>query len=141
MFDYTTKTYTGENVSTEIFDLDLAFGIHPLSKDIRKKSGIEAIKQSIKVLCLLNHYEKPMHPAIGGDILKNLFEPFEGGLTKDIMAENIKKMIELYEPRASNIQIKINLYQDDNAIVITVWFIPEQEINSVSVDIFLRVLR
>ena len=141
MFDYTERTYTGENVSTEIFDLDLSFAIHPLSKDIRKKSGIEAIKQSIRVLCLLNHYEKFFHPDIGTDIYKSLFEPIHDVTTRNLMAKNIKDMIKLYEPRATNINVQIQAIEDENALNITVWFTPEQEINQVSVSLFLHILR
>ena len=141
MYDFVERIYTGENVSTEIFDLDLAFSPHPISHDIRKKSGIEAIKQSVRVLCILNHYEKPFHPQIGSDILKSMFEPIHDMTTRNIMAKDIKKMIELYEPRATNINVQINAIEDENALSITVFFTPEQEIRQVSVDIFLRILR
>ncbi len=141
MYDYTQGTYTGENVVRPLTDLDFSFGIHPLSKDLRKKTNVEAIKQSIKCLVLLNHYEKPFHPDLGCDIYKSLFEMFEGNFTKTMMEGYIKKMIELYEPRASLKKIDIDVKEDQNYVGITIWFTPESETDVVSVDIFLRILR
>ena len=83
MYDYTENYYKDEkNIAREIKDLDYVFGLHPISKDIRKKTNVEALKQSIKTLVLLNHYEKPFHPDIGCDVYKSLFEPFEGRFTE-----------------------------------------------------------
>lgn len=141
MYDYTYNTYKEENVSKTITDLDIVFGIHPLSKDIRKKTNIEAIKQSIKTLILLNHYEKPFHPDIGCDIYKSMFEMFEGNFTRTMMEGYIKKMINNYEPRAALEKIDINVDEDNNSLGITIWFTPESETEVVSVDIFLRILR
>lgn len=141
MYDWTEKTYTEDNVSRRITDLDIAFGIHPLSKDLRKKNDIEAIKQSIKTLVLLNHYEKPFHPDIGCDIYKSMFEMFEGSFTKQMMENHIKKVVSTYEPRAQLQKIEIDVQEDNNFIGITIWFIPKSEVDVYSVDIFLRILR
>ena len=40
-------------------DLDLTFDINPLTGDISKKVGVDAIKQSLKNLILYNIFEKP----------------------------------------------------------------------------------
>lgn len=141
MYDYTQNSYVGDKVAKEIKDLDYAFGIHPISGDIRKKNDVLAIKQSLKTLVLLNHYEKPFHPSIGCDIYKSLFEPFEGEFTKNIMRDNITSVTKNYEPRADVQNIDINIDEDNNSIGITIYFIPVGEIDTVSVDIFLRILR
>lgn len=142
MYDYNENYYQNkDNVSREIFDLDLSFGMHPISGDIRKKTGVHAIKQSIRTLILLNHYEKPLHPDIGCDIYKSLFEPFEGEFTTTLMEDHIKYVINNYEPRADLKKIDIEVKEDQNFLGITIWFTPIGEINSVSVDIFLRITR
>ncbi|SVD01461.1 uncharacterized protein METZ01_LOCUS354315, partial [marine metagenome] len=43
-------------------DLDLNFGINPATKDIRKKSGENALKQSIKNLLMTNRGERLFEP-------------------------------------------------------------------------------
>jgi len=142
MYDYTQNYYKNkDNTSREITDLDYVFGIHPVSKDIRKKNDIQAIKQSIRTLVLLNHYEKPFHPDIGCDVYKSLFEPFEGKFTENMMKRHIHNVIDNYEPRATLKKIEINTKEDENFLGITIWFVPVGEIDVISVDIFLKIVR
>lgn len=142
MYDYNENYYNNEdNLSREIKDLDFVFGLHPLSKDIRKKTNIDAIKQSIKALVLMNHYDKPFHPDIGCDVYKSLFEPFEGDFTEELMSKYIHNVIDNYEPRANIDKLDFDIQEDNNFFGITIWFTPVGEVTSVSVDIFLRILR
>lgn len=142
MYDYHENYYNDEdNLSRPIKELDFVFGLHPLSKDIRKKTNIDAIKQSIKALVLMNHYEKPFHPDIGCDVFKSLFEPFEGAFTETMMRTYINHVIDAYEPRADIDRIVFDTREDSNFFGITIWFTPTGEVQSVSVDIFLRILR
>ena len=142
MYDYTENYYTNQNnTSRPITDLDLVFGLHPISKDIRKKNNVEAIKQSIKVLVLLNHYEKPFHPDLGCDIQKSMFELFEGKFTEEMMKSHILYTLESYEPRAEINEVIVDVKEDNNFLGITVIFTPVNEVESFSVDIFLRILR
>lgn len=142
MYNFQENYYkNNDNVSREIIDVDFVFGLHPISKDIRKKKNVEAIKQSIKTLVLLNHYEKPFHPDIGCDIYKSMFEPFEGELTKNLMERYIHNVIDNYEPRAELKNIEIDVNEDDNSLGITIWFTPTGDVTPVSVDIFLRIMR
>jgi len=142
MYDYTENYYKDEkNIAREIKDLDYVFGLHPISKDIRKKTNVESLKQSIKTLVLLNHYEKPFHPDIGCDVYKSLFEPFEGRFTEDMIKKHIHNVVDNYEPRVKLEKIEITVKEDQNFFGITIWFTPIDSITPVSVDIFLRILR
>ena len=142
MHDWTENYYNNEdNTARVVSDLDYAFGIHPLSKDLRKKQNVEAIKQSIRTLVLLNHYEKPFHPDIGCDILKSMFEPFEEEFTDDMMRRHIHNVVDNYEPRAKLEKIETSVEEDQNSLGITIWFTPINETQLTKVDIFLRILR
>ncbi|RLA57801.1 MAG: hypothetical protein DRQ78_13000 [Epsilonproteobacteria bacterium] len=142
MHDWTENYYKNDdNLSRNIKDLDYVFGIHPISKDIRKKTDVQAIKQSIRTLVLLNHYEKPFHPDIGCDVLKSMFEPFEGKFTEDMMERHIRNVVDNYEPRAVIEKLAFDVQEDRNFFGITIWFTPVGEIEPASVDIFLRILR
>jgi phage baseplate assembly protein W len=142
MYDWTENYYNDDkNVSRQINDLDYVFGLHPISRDIRKKTNIEALKQSIRTLVLINHYEKPFHPDIGCDVYKSLFEPFEGEFTENMMKKHIHNVIDNYEPRVTLDKIDITVKEDENFFGITIWFTPVDEVTPASVDIFLRILR
>ena len=142
MYDWTENYYQNDkNVARPITDLDLAMGTHPLSKDIRRKRNIEAIKQSVKTLVLLNHYEKPFHPDIGCDIHKSLFELFEGTFSTEMVKGFIHNVIDNYEPRADIQDIQVIAREDQHEFTITVYFIPVGETETVSVDIFLKIQR
>jgi phage baseplate assembly protein W len=142
MYEWTENYFTTENqLSRKIKDLDYIFQSHPISRDITKKHDVEAIKQSIKTLVLLNHYEKPFHPDIGCDIYKSLFEPFEGKFTSNMITNNIYKIIEDYEPRADLKDVKIYMDKDNHTFNISIYFIPIGSINTEIVDIFLKILR
>ena len=46
-------------------DLDLDFMINPVTGDINKKKGTDAIKRSIRNLIFTNYYERPFKSKIG----------------------------------------------------------------------------
>jgi len=142
MYDYTENYYEIEdNVSRPMKDLDYIFGLHPISNDIRKKNDVQSIKQSVKTLVLLNHYEKPFHPDIGCDVYKSMFEPFEDSFTTSLMEGYIKNVINNYEPRVVLDKIDIDVQEENNFLGITIWFTPVGEVDSVSVEIFLNIIR
>ena len=125
----------------EWVDIDLAFGFNPITRDVSKKVGVEAIKQSIKLLVMLNHYEKPYHPIIGSDILKSLFENITFPETQVVMRESIESVLLRHEPRAEINVIEFMLYPDDNAVSVNIWFTPLNSTEPVSVSVFLDRVR
>ncbi len=54
-------------------DLDLDFVAHPITKDIVRKTNVEAVKRAVKNLILTNKYDKPFHPEIDGGVTRHLF--------------------------------------------------------------------
>ena len=54
-------------------DLDLDFTKHPVTKDIVRKTNVEAVKRSVRNLILTNRYERPFHPEIDGGVTRHLF--------------------------------------------------------------------
>ena len=62
--------------STRTFsDLDLNFGMHPVTRDVVLKYDDQAIKAAVKNLVLTQNYERPFHSEIGSQIRGLLFEP------------------------------------------------------------------
>lgn len=131
MSSITTRTYK---------DLDLDFTPHPIKKDVNKKIGVNAIVQSLKDLILLNHYEKPFHPEIGSNVRKMLFEPLDP-ITANILAQEIRLIINNFEPRVRLEQVYVNENYDGNGFDVTLEFFMVNVPNPISVSFFLERLR
>lgn len=102
-------------------DINLAFGIHPVTSDINKKTDEEAVKASIKHLILTRNYERPFHPEIGCQIHGLLFENFTPTI-KQVLKKTILDVIEKFEPRARVLDVIIHDNTDRNDITIDVIF-------------------
>lgn len=121
-------------------DLDLDFTPHPIKKDVNKKTGTNAIVQSLKNLILLNHYEKPFHPEIGSNVRKMLFEPLDP-VTANILAQEIKNVVNNFEPRVKLEQVFVKENYDGNGFDVTLEFFMVNVPNPISVSFFLERLR
>jgi phage baseplate assembly protein W len=86
-----TRTYS---------DIALSFTPNPITGDLTKVTGVNSVVQSIVSLVSTNHYERPFHPEIGGNIRKLLFE-LADGVTANLIAEEIKDVLNNFEPRAT----------------------------------------
>ena len=62
--------------ATRIYkDLDLDFGRNVVTNDVNKLTDVEAVKRSVRNLINTNHFERPFHPELGGNVRALLFEP------------------------------------------------------------------
>jgi len=102
-------------------DLNLNFSPHPNTKDITKKTDIEAVKQSVKNLVLTRHYERPFHPEIGSNVTDILFEPMTP-LTANLLTKQISEVINNFEPRARLVSVNANPRIDRNEYEVTINF-------------------
>jgi phage baseplate assembly protein W len=72
-------------------DLDLDFKINPITGDINKKKGTDAVKRALRNLIFTSFYERPDNP-------KLLFDNVDI-ITASLIEDAIKKLINTYEPR------------------------------------------
>ena len=79
-------------------DLDLDFQINPITGDINKKTGADAIKRSIRNLVFTNFYERPFKSNIGSNIPNLLFDNVDI-ITASQIEDALTKLINSYEPR------------------------------------------
>ena len=88
------------NISREpdYTDLDLDFMINPITGDINKKTGADAIKRSIRNLVFTNFYERPFKSNIGSNIPNLLFDNVDI-ITASQIEDALTKLINSYEPR------------------------------------------
>jgi phage baseplate assembly protein W len=90
-------------------DLDLDFQINPITGDINKKKGNDAVKRSIRNLIFTNFYERLFNSSLGSDVPNLLFDNVDI-VTASMLEDAIGRLINIYEPR---VQItSLNVYAD-----------------------------
>ena len=102
-------------------DLNLNFGIHPVTKQINTLTDAAAVKRSVRNLVQYGFYEKPFHPEIGSGVRDLLFEnmtPF----VANTLARKIEDTINNFEPRALLAGVEVFPDFDQNAYSVTVEF-------------------
>jgi phage baseplate assembly protein W len=119
----TSDAVTSINVAkkNKYADLNLAFLKHPIFADVTPLQDIDAVKQSVKNLVLINFLEKPFHPEIGGNVTRLLFEPADS-FTAIAMRDEIQRVLDEYEPRINALNIEILDDSDRNSYRVTIGF-------------------
>lgn len=107
-----TRTFT---------DIDLSFEKHPVTNDIFIKQDESAIKNAIKNLVLTHHYERPFHSEIGSSVTKLMFENATPGIVA-VLNQEIRNVIENFEPRAVVLGVNTNFMIDQNALFVSIFF-------------------
>jgi len=122
--DYNSSTVTSGNVAKKNMysDLDLSFIVHPVLKDIRPITDIDAVKNSIKNIVLTSFHDHPFHPEIGSGVRALLFEP-ASIFTALSLKDEIYRCLGKFEPRVNNITVQIQDDSDNNAYNITIGFV------------------
>ena len=121
-------------------DLDLFFS-KKSDKDINRVTDIEAVKRSVRNLILLNTYEKPFHPEIGGNVRGMLFELMTP-MVASVISRKIEDSIINHEPRARLVGVRTNPNFDSNGYQVTVYFyVVNAPTELIELDAFLERLR
>ena len=94
-------------------DLDLDFTAHPVTKDIVRKTNVEAVKRSVRNLIQTNKYDKKFHPEIDGGVTRHLFG-LATAATKHDIAEAIATCLRNYEPRV--VVDRVNVFGNSDEI-------------------------
>lgn len=121
-------------------DLDLDFIKHPNTKDIVKKTDVEAVKRAVRNLILTNRYERPFHPEIDGGVTRLLFE-LATPSTKIEIENAIRTVIKNFEPRAEVLNVFVGGDIDKNGFDVTITFRVINHPEPVTIELFLERLR
>ena len=121
-------------------DLDLNFTKHPITKDVARKTGNNAIIGALKNMIYTNFYERPFNPKFGSNVRGMLFEPLDP-LTGAILQKEIKILIENYEPRVSLRDIQVVADYDRNSYQVTITFFTVNSTQPLRTVLFLNRLR
>ena len=114
-----------EKRSSRVYkDLNLNFGINPVTSDVTTVTDVTAVKRSVRNLLLTNHYDRPFHPEIGSNVQALLFENF-GPITGNQLARQIEELIANFEPRANVECVECFPVPDTNTYDVRIYFYVE----------------
>jgi phage baseplate assembly protein W len=121
-------------------DLDLDFIAHPITGDVTKKIGPDAIARSIRNLVMTNYYDRPFRSQIGSNALKMLFENI-GPLTAINLEQAISDVVTNFEPRAKLIGVKVKADPDNNGYSAKIAFYVKNRPEPYQTTLFLERVR
>ena len=133
------------NRSPDYSDLDLDFIAHPTTGDVVKKTGIDAIKRSIRNLIFTNFYDRPFRSYIGSNAQKMLFDNINP-MTATHLKNSIMETIINHEPRArlydeGNDGVLVKIDPDNNGYVVSITFTEVSRSQPVNISFILERIR
>ena len=109
-------------------DLDLDFSAHPNTGNISTIKDADAVVRSVRILLLMNHFDKPFHPEVGSNITRHLFEPMTVATTLRLETD-IKNVINNFEPRVRLSEVRVQAVESENGYKISLtFFIVNEEV-------------
>ena len=102
-------------------DISLSFTPHPVTKDLPILANERAIVRSVRNLVETIPTERFFDSSIGTDIRDSLFENFERS-TVMIIEDQVREVLDNFEPRVSDVGVKVGADPDSNEFEVTVFF-------------------
>ena len=121
-------------------DLDLNFTANPVTKDVAKRVGPDAVARSIRNLVMTNFYDRPFRPFIGSNAQKMLFDNMDSS-TSRLLETTIQQVIESFEPRATVLGVKVTADIDNNGYSAKIAFRVNNRSEAFQATIFLERIR
>jgi len=120
VYDSQTQSKSTRN-SRQFRDIDLDFNRNAVTNDVNVVEDVIAIKRSVRNLVQTNFYERPFHPELGCGIRELLFENFTP-MTKIFLQRKIEEVLINYEPRINLQNVAVDDDQDNNRLVVDIYF-------------------
>ena len=121
-------------------DLDLDFMINPITGDINKKTGTDAVKRSIRNLIFTNYYERPFKSSLGSDVTRLLFDNVDV-LTASFIEDAIIRLINNFEPRARLNSVRVTADYDNNGFGVEIRYTVVNTETPATFNLFLERIR
>ena len=112
---------TSKRNSRRFRDIDLDFSRNAVTNDVNVVEDVIAIKRSVKNLVQTNFYERPFHPELGCGVRELLFENFTP-MTRVFLQRKIEEVLINYEPRITLQNVAVDDDQDNNRLVVDIYF-------------------
>ena len=121
-------------------DLDLDFTAHPVTKDIVRKTNVEAVKRSVRNLIRTNKYEKHFHPEIDGGVTRHLFE-LSTAHTKHSIELAVRNCLANFESRVIVDDVRVSGDLDRNGFNVSIYFTVINSPEPIEIALFLERVR
>ena len=121
-------------------DLDLDFVKHPVTKDIVRKTNVEAVKRSVRNLIQLNKYDKKFHPEIDGGVTRHLFGLATAATKHDIELA-VRNCLNNFESRVIVDDVRVSGDLDKNGFNVSIFFRIVNSPEPIEVSLFLERIR
>ena len=121
-------------------DLDLNLSVHPITKDVVKRTGNSAVVGALRNLLLTNYYERPFKPLFGARIRGLLFEHVNY-INAAVLQSEISDAVTNFEPRVSILSVKVVADEEHNGYEVTIRFYTENVEQPVTITMFLEKVR
>ena len=102
-------------------DISLSFDPHPVTKDLPVLTNERAITRSVRNLVETIPSERFFNSLIGTSIRDSLFDNFDRS-TVMIIEDEVRQVVANYEPRVTNVGVKVSANPDDNFLSVNVFF-------------------
>ena len=102
-------------------DFAYSFFANPMSGDVGKKTGANAVKGAIVSILKTNYNERMFQPEFGSDIRALLFEHMNP-ITEQRIKTEVAAAVARHEPRAQVISIKVEGEEEHNRYIVTILF-------------------
>ena len=121
-------------------DLDLDFKINPITGDINKKKGVDAVKRSIRNLIFTNYYERPFKTELGSGVPSLLFDNVDV-ITASSIKDAIMILINTFERRVRLLDVSVYADTDNNGFNIQISYIILNTETPATFNLFLEKIR
>jgi len=121
-------------------DLDLDFTAHPVTKDIVRKTNVEAVKRSVRNLIRTNMYEKHFHPEVDGGVTRHLFGLSTPHMKHDIELA-VRNCLKNFESRVVVNDVRVSGDLNANGFNVSIFFTVINSPEPVEVRLFLERIR
>ena len=121
-------------------DLNLSLTRHPITNDITPLTDADAVKRSVQNLVRTAFYDRPFEPGLGTRLSALLFEPMDAVIER-LIVDEIKFVIDTYEPRAKVTEIVALATPDQNQLQLGVTFEVRNLATPITLNLTLNRLR
>tara|TARA_Y100001958_G_C20756876_1_gene238707 strand:+ start:31 stop:456 length:426 start_codon:yes stop_codon:yes gene_type:complete len=126
--------------SRKFSDIDIDFTRNLVTSDVNKIEDVIAVKRAVKNLVQTNFYERPFQPELGCGIRELLFENFTP-MTKVFLENKITEVLLNFEPRIDLNSVRVDDDQDNNRLIVDIYFYVVGVPGPQTVQTFLQRLR
>ena len=121
-------------------DLDLDFTKHPVTKDVTRKTNVEAVKRSVRNIIRTNMYEKHFHPEIDGGVTRHLFGLSTPHMKHDIELA-VRNCLKNFESRVEVNDVRVSGDLNRNGFNVSIFFTVVNSPEPIEVWLFLERIR